>query len=207
MSVSSRAQKWVDAHNTRRRAIHSDLGKSYVPLTWSSVLANSAQRYAEKLAASTRSTCYIAHGYQGDSYGGENIAANWGNSEYNFESPEAVLTRWFEDEADLPWPENGVSCLCLCVAVWFGPACIYAWFKFSCCNYLLSSIQHYTQVAWRGSRFTGCGEARRQYDGNKWCKVQVCRYIAPGNCNIGTKDLRSLMADDSSPCGDQIPKA
>jgi hypothetical protein len=89
-------------------------GKSYVPLTWSSVLANSAQRYAEKLAASTRSTCYIAHGYQGDSYGGENIAANWGSSEYNFESPEAVLTRWFEDEADLPWPENGVS-FCACV--------------------------------------------------------------------------------------------
>lgn len=85
----------MNAHNKRRRSIHADFGKSYVPLDWSNLLANSAQKYAERLASVTTHTCYIAHGYQGDSYGGENIAANWGTTSTTFESPEQVLTRWF----------------------------------------------------------------------------------------------------------------
>jgi uncharacterized protein YkwD len=117
--LTDREQQWVDAHNSRRQTIHSQYGKSFKPVQWSSSLADSAQGYADKLASVTATDCYIAHGYQGDSYGGENIASNWGSSSYDFESPEAVLTRWFENEADDEWPQNGVS-LRLCIAVWFG---------------------------------------------------------------------------------------
>jgi hypothetical protein len=166
-SVSGRAALWVQAHNTRRQRLHSELGKSFKPLQWSNKLAVSAQGYADKLL--NLPACNIQHGYQGDSYGGENIASNWGNSVSSFESPDAVLTRWFEEEANLPWPQNG----------------------------------HYTQVGWRGTSYVGCGEARKLYDGRNYCKIQVCRYLAPGNCNVGSKALRSLMADDYTPCGPQ----
>lgn len=108
-SVTGRAALWVQAHNTRRQRIHGQLGKSYKPLSWSAKLASSAQGYANRLASITWSDCHIQHGYQGDSFGGENIASNWGSSSLNFESPEAVLTRWFENEENLDWPANGVS--------------------------------------------------------------------------------------------------
>ena len=108
-SVSGRPALWVQAHNTRRQRLHRELGKTFKPVQWSNKLAVSAQGYAERLASITWADCHIEHGYQGDSYGGENIASNWGNSVFNFESPDAVLKRWFEDEEKLPWPQNGVS--------------------------------------------------------------------------------------------------
>lgn len=108
-TLTPREQEWVDAHNSRRQAIHGQFGKSFKPLQWSATVAESAQGYADLLASVTSTECYIAHGYQGNSYGGENIASNYGSSAYEFESPDAVLTRWFENEAHAPWPQNGVS--------------------------------------------------------------------------------------------------
>jgi len=105
-ALSNREQQWIDAHNTRRQQFHTSNGMSYKPVQWSSKLASSAQNYAQKLT--TISGCTIRHGYQGDSYGGENIASDW-NAPYNFQSPEDVLYRWFEGEANDPWPDNGVS--------------------------------------------------------------------------------------------------
>jgi hypothetical protein len=161
------AQQWINAHNKRRRQFHSQNRMSYRPLQWSSKLANSAAGYARRLA--TIPGCKIRHGYQGDSYGGENIASDWGGK-FDFQPPEQVLYRWYENEANDPWPQNG----------------------------------HRTQVAWRGTRYVGCGEARKSYKGGH-CKIQVCRYIAPGNCNVGTKSLRSLMLQERSMCGPQTP--
>jgi hypothetical protein len=100
------AQQWVNAHNKRRRQFHSQNGMSYRPLQWSSKLANSAAGYARRLI--TIPGCKILHGYQGDSYGGENIASDWGGK-FDFQSPEQVLYRWYENEANDPWPQNGVS--------------------------------------------------------------------------------------------------
>jgi len=170
VSLGYREQQWVDAHNSRRATIHQQFGKTFKPVEWSAKLADSAQGYADLLSTVSFSTCYIEHGYQGNSYGGENLASNWGSSDYDFESPDTVLKRWFEDEEYVPWPQNG----------------------------------HRTQVAWRGTGFVGCGEARKVYDGNKYCKIQVCRYLAPGNCNVdGSRSLDELMMDDYSPCGPQ----
>lgn len=173
VQISYRSSQWIDAHNSRRAAIHSQFGKSYKPVNWSERLAESAQGYANRLASITWSDCYIQHGYQGDSYGGENIAATWGTPSVDFEDPEVILTRWFEDEANDIWPQNG----------------------------------HRTQVAWRGTGFVGCGEALKLYDGDKYCKIQVCRYLAPGNCNVGSagEGLDTSMMDDYSPCGPQSP--
>lgn len=109
VTLTYREQQWVDAHNSRRQTFHSQHGKSYVPLEWSRPLAQSAQGYADLLATVTTTECYTAHGYQGNSYGGENIASDWGSTSYEFEDPDSVLTRWFENEEHDPWPQNGVS--------------------------------------------------------------------------------------------------
>jgi hypothetical protein len=173
IAISSRAQDWVNSHNTRRASIHSQFGKSFIALNWSDRLAYSAQGYADRLASITWSDCHIQHGYQGDSYGGENIAATWGSQSFDFPDPEDVLTQWFEDEENDPWPQNG----------------------------------HRTQVAWRGTGFVGCGEAKKVYNGDLYCKIQVCRYLAPGNCNVGSagEGLDTYMMDDYTPCGPQSP--
>lgn len=65
---------------------------------------------------------------------------------------------------------------------------------------------HLTQVLWRGSKYVGCGEASKSWRrGN--CRVQVCRYLSAGNCNmkhhkasIGN-NWKTPMLEDNSRCG------
>lgn len=158
---SERAQQWLNAHNERRATLHT----SWV--SWDSGIANSAQNYASKLGAIDG--CVIQHGYQEDSFGGENLAANWGRSA-NSQSPDEVLTRWFENEANLTWPANA----------------------------------HWSQVGWRATQYIGCGEVEKSYQGGT-CFIQVCRYITPGNCNVGSAPLNELMLRETSPCSPQSP--
>jgi hypothetical protein len=113
--------------------------------------------------------CVIRHGYQGDSYGGENLAANWKNSSQS-PSPDEVLTKWFDEEANSTWPENS----------------------------------HYSQVGWAASKYLGCGEVKKSLMGGH-CFIQVCRYITPGNCNIGSAPLEELMLRETPPCEPQSP--
>ena len=137
LTLSYREKQWVDAHNTRRATIHTQFGKSFKPLQWSAKLADSAQGYADLLATVNFETCYIAHGYQGNSYGGENLACDWGSSDYYFESPDAVLKRWFEDEENEPWPANGVSMDFLSINATYSHGSTYLLLLFDC-----SSIEH-----------------------------------------------------------------
>lgn len=93
----STSQQWVDAHNRRRRKYHAQFEKSYIPVRWSNDIARSAQNYANKLIRI--SGCRIAHNYQGDRYGGENLAANGGSTS---QTPDQVVQRWAENEAIRP---------------------------------------------------------------------------------------------------------
>ncbi|KAL9190544.1 hypothetical protein ACHAXT_000250 [Thalassiosira profunda] len=43
---------------------------------------------------------------------------------------------------------------------------------------------HLSQALWRSSRYMGCGESEKDYNGGK-CRVQVCRYVRAGNCDMG----------------------
>ena len=36
---------------------------------------------------------------------------------------------------------------------------------------------------WRASKYIGCAESERDYNGGK-CRVQVCRYAKAGNCDM-----------------------
>ena len=55
---------------------------------------------------------------------------------------------------------------------------------------------HFSQVLWRPTRYVGCGWATGSCG-----EVQVCRYVKPGNCNLGS--LNYLVND--SPCGPECP--
>jgi uncharacterized protein YkwD len=66
------------------------MGKSYRPLKWSAYLKDSAQKYANHLAA----TGTFAHGSSGF---GENLARH-SDSTGSDRSPSDILTWWVEDE-------------------------------------------------------------------------------------------------------------
>jgi len=69
---------------------------------------------------------------------------------------------------------------------------------------------HLTQVLWRATKWVGCADASRPYDGGR-CHTQVCRYARPGNCNMSKYESKrnewwiQPMLMDESPCGDECP--
>jgi len=64
---------------------------------------------------------------------------------------------------------------------------------------------HYTQVVWRATQYVGCGESLKSYSGGHRCRVQVCRYVKPGNCAVRNGNWRAVAWDDESSCGDDCP--
>ena len=96
-SPTDDSNEWLVAHNKRREKFHAKYGVTYTPLMWSSDLETSAQEYAEKLA--TIPGCVTVGGYEEDSYGGENLAANWGSNAPR--TPDQVLKYWADDEEPL----------------------------------------------------------------------------------------------------------
>ena len=64
---------------------------------------------------------------------------------------------------------------------------------------------HYTQVVWRASSYVGCGESVRQLSTGATCRVQVCRYQPPGNCQIKNGYWQENAWKDESACGEQCP--
>jgi len=72
------------------KSSHTRMGKSYRPLKWSAYLKDSAQKYANHLAA----TGTFAHGSSGF---GENLARH-SDSTGSDRSPSDILTWWVEDE-------------------------------------------------------------------------------------------------------------
>lgn len=47
---------------------------------------------------------------------------------------------------------------------------------------------HLTQALWRASRYLGCGDAVKNYSDGAICRIQVCRYVRSGNCNMNSYD-------------------
>ena len=59
---------------------------------------------------------------------------------------------------------------------------------------------------WRASKYLGCGEAAK-VTGRTTCRIQVCRYARPGNCNMSAHGARQgngwikPMLEEHSRCG------
>jgi hypothetical protein len=60
----------------------------------------------------------------------------------------------------------------------------------------------FNQVIWRATKWIGCGVASKGS-----CYYHVCRYVAPGNCNVkSTSAIEKAMRDTSS-CGPLLPES
>ena len=140
-------------------------------LKWSNSLKNSAQNYANRLIQiGGGDDCRIQHGYQGDSFGGENLALLVGTGTTG-SSPDQVLRMWYDDEINRPFGQNG----------------------------------HATQVVYRSSRYVGCGIAEKAMNRGGKCFIQVCRYLAPGNCGIDANNWVAKTLSDKVECGPACP--
>ena len=74
---------------------------------------------------------------------------------------------------------------------------------------------HMTQALWKASKYVGCGDASKSYTVNgkeHQCHVQICRYVAPGNCEISGSsnsanyDLVRVMTEaEQQNCGVRFP--
>lgn len=52
------------------------------------------------------------------------------------------------------------------------------------CNLIFFVTQRLSRLRlWRASKYIGCAESERDYNGGK-CRVQVCRYAKAGNCDM-----------------------
>jgi hypothetical protein len=108
-SLDQKATEWLKEHNVRRKLFYSEYGKEPLDLKWSESLRASAQNYVNQLInVGGSDECYIEHGYNGDSYGGENIGALWGFGaplpSYN---PADALRGWFDNQINLPYGQKG----------------------------------------------------------------------------------------------------
>ena len=84
----------MNSHNGKSDIYHSRYNVNYIPIKWNQDLSESALVYANKLVA--RNECTMSHGYQGDSYGGENLVANWGCG--GRRPPANILFCWVNSE-------------------------------------------------------------------------------------------------------------
>ena len=112
--------------------------------------------------------CKIQHGYNGDIYGGQNIAATIGIAH----TSEEIMTAWYNNEIDLSCGQKG----------------------------------HATQMVFRSSHYVGCAEVEKKMaSGAKCSSIQVCRYLASGNCNMSPGNWLGRTLDDKVICGPACP--
>ncbi|KAL7534072.1 hypothetical protein ACHAWF_004711 [Thalassiosira exigua] len=97
---------YLEAHNTRRKEWHEEYNLTYVPLTYSPLLAEDARLWAEELLH-TCSVIGIEH--EAMNPFGENLAKNTGAAETwgKLKDPWLVVGRWVDKEVGLPYPSNG----------------------------------------------------------------------------------------------------
>ena len=65
---------------------------------------------------------------------------------------------------------------------------------------------HLTQALWRASKYVGCADSVKEYQGG-YCRYQVCRYATAGNCDMGRYNsatgnnwMKPTLMDESG-CG------
>ena len=70
---------------------------------------------------------------------------------------------------------------------------------------------HLTQALWRATKYLGCGEATKPFNGGT-CRIQVCRYARAGNCAMDQYDAKignnwmKPMLEDFTRCGPECPE-
>ncbi len=139
----------LDAHNVVRSQ------KGLTPLVWSETLAQSSQKWADKL---TSHGCDFYH--DPDSEYGENLFWKWTTDSENtglISTPEDAVTWWADEERIYNYKKNTCK---------HGKDC-----------------GHYTQIVWADTTEVGCSVSTcfDTHSDNTQTDFWVCRYNPPGN--------------------------
>lgn len=104
LSLTTREQAYLDAHNWRRKKYHADFNVDYVPLMWSRGLSQHAAAWAEKLLDDCD---VVGVKHEPGVEQGENLAKNAGMGSWGQLYPvENIVRRWVEREETWEWPHN-----------------------------------------------------------------------------------------------------
>ncbi|KAL9184535.1 hypothetical protein ACHAXT_012505 [Thalassiosira profunda] len=104
IAIDARDKEWLDSHNDRRKRFHQKYGKSYVPLQWSDALKKDSEKFARKLLQDSCGGLY----HDKNNPNGENLASHSGTGSWaKVRSPDSVVTRWVDNEANDDYPANG----------------------------------------------------------------------------------------------------
>ena len=173
-NLGERPKQWLAAHNTRRQYYHEDVyDESYIPLVWSNSLATDAQLWAEEQNDGTQCSA----GTQDRNDVGQTGYAYWSSENGDFDSPEDILTWWFDAESNLDWDQNKKFTQVL----WRSS-------KYLGCG---ESINEFIDESGQ----------------TKYCRMYVCNYIRKGNCNMDDYDDWTVpMLLDNTSCGDECPE-
>ena len=192
-----RDDAWLEAHNVRRKKYHVQWGKSYVPLTWSPMLATEARQWANQ-HLDRCGTSTIPH--ESGVSEGKNMAKNVGNGDNGeLKTPDQVLNKWVEMEMDDGYPHNAHL-------TQVRKAGFIIW-RFLLLYRIVPphNISTCTQALWRASKYVGCADFAKAFKGGH-CRYQVCRYATAGNCNMGNwkaatgNNWMAPMLNDESKC-------
>eukprot|EP00547_Thalassionema_nitzschioides_P002193 CAMPEP_0194213632 /NCGR_PEP_ID=MMETSP0156-20130528/14359_1 /TAXON_ID=33649 /ORGANISM="Thalassionema nitzschioides, Strain L26-B" /LENGTH=610 /DNA_ID=CAMNT_0038941709 /DNA_START=55 /DNA_END=1884 /DNA_ORIENTATION=+ len=178
LNLTATQQEWLDQHNIRRSTFYATMNLTDAPLKWSPELGESAQGYAEKLAAQ-EDGCWLLDRIDGDQYGTHNMAKNIGTE---MASPSEVLESWHDWELNMTDPTN--------------PSL--HGMKFHATQVLFRSSK------WVGC---GQATKIDNTTGEQ-CNFHVCRYIGPGNCFLEAfidvyPSFKSLFHDEN--CMEMFP--
>lgn len=172
---------YIRAHNSRRKKWHETYNVSFVPLRWSPKLAEESLNWAEALL----DDCDIVDiEHEPNVYEGENLAKNKG-AEYDQDGNPSWGQLYDPENIVRRWVDREIG--------WSYP-----------------DNAHLTQSLWRASKYMGCGESVKDWNGGK-CRVQVCRYAKAGNCDMTRFDSTTgenwltPMLQDVSACEPSCP--
>lgn len=230
LTLTTREQQYLDAHNWRRRKAHEEANTDYVALKWSKGLAKHASNWADTLLQD----CDVEGiKHEPNVEQGENLAKNTGKGAWgNLYPVENIVRRWVEREEGWNWPSNAH----LTQALWRSKYFVVKIVPY----YIMLLLTLLFHLALTGSKYVGCAESTKTMSNGGTCHIQVCRYaragrfsltdnLVPhfisshqvsytsslnkfkGNCNMGKYDpklnqgWKKPMLEDGNPCGPACP--
>jgi len=170
---------WLEAHNTRRMALY-DRFPEYVPPG-----SNTALKWSESVAASAQGYAEKLISQNGCQISHKYMGDSYGNENMAFIAGVQRVGHRSPEQLLEAWYDEEIDLQSLT---------------------LVGAKKHAWQVAFRSTQYLGCGRTEK-FENGEYCYIEVCRYIAAGNCPIeqSLKEMPFLEAYMPDGCMEQFP--